>query len=121
MTGKQKKCLSNIPSDYLLQYGGRKKRDNHPEYYSHYEEDYYHNPHERDYQFYEDFSVDTIEDCFADIPAPRYGYVVRITYTRTGKLTTYFLYFASCKIEGFTSKSPRPASENYNSHDLLKS
>ena len=86
-----KKYLSNIPSDYLLQYGGRKKRDNHPEYYSHYEEDYYHNPHERDYQFYEDFSVDTIEDCFADIPAPRYGYVVRITYTRTGKLTSHFL------------------------------
>ena len=88
---EKKIYLDNIPSDYLPQYGGRKKRDNHPEYYSHYEEDYYHNPHERDYQFYEDFSVDTIEDCFADIPAPRYGYVVRITYTRTGKLTSHFL------------------------------
>ena len=30
------------------------------------------------------FSADTIEDCFTDIPPTRYGYKVKITYTRIG-------------------------------------
>ena len=57
-------------------YGGRKKRDSYKyadygnyahEQYTPYDT-YYYEP------YYEDYSVDTIEDCFDDVPKPRYGF-----------------------------------------------
>merc|ERR1711971_281770 len=78
---------------------------------------YNQNPNSYDYsEEEEDFTLETVEDCFDDVPKPRFGLVVKITKDVTCEseincpvpVSPENYYFQSRQTgEGFTSSAPR--------------